>query len=366
MSIERGCDASLMRETFFRDLLAPLAIIPIAFALPPAEQDIQTTDLACERSLCRAVSMTIVGTIGIDTIETPFGRAENVLGGSAVHCALAAAHYGPASIVAVKGTDLPEHALDPLAAQGIDLTGVSLGQGPTFRWGGRYHLDLNTRDTLYTALGVLADFQPHVPDRARAPTILFLGNLQPSVQADVLAQTPAARLRALDTMNFWIASARGALTDVLRQVDIVIMAEEEVRQYAGVPSLRQSARAILALGPRVVVIKQGSYGAILLDGDGLYFAAPGYPLEEVRDPTGAGDAFAGGFLGALAAALDARGDLTTDDWKRALIHGNLMGAFACEGFGTSRLERLTRDEIDRRYRELVVFTHVETLPPPVR
>ncbi len=309
------------------------------------------------------MSITIVGTIGIDTIQTPFGTAENVLGGSAVYCALAAAFYQPVSMVAVKGADLPDSALASLVRRGVNLDGVTTGDGPTFRWGGRYHLDLNARDTLYTELGVLAGFEPRVPDHARAPALVFLANLTPAVQAEVIRQMPGARLRALDTMNYWIANNRDELTGVLERVDIVIMSEEEVRQYAGVASLRQGARSILALGPRVIVIKQGSYGAVLLDRSGLYFASPAFPLDEVRDPTGAGDAFAGGFLGSLAAALDGGRQPAPADWKRALLHGNLMGAFACEDFGVSRLERLTSEEIAARYQEIVSYTHVESLPP---
>jgi len=306
------------------------------------------------------VSITVVGTIGIDSIYTPFGQAENILGGSAVHFTLSAAQFGPVNVVAVAGTDLAGDELAPLRRAGIDITGIEYAAGATFRWGGRYHLDFNTRDTLYTELGVLADFQPKVPEAFRAADILFLANLQPAVQQSVLQQVPHARLRALDTMNYWISSAYDALTEVLRKVDIIIMSEEEVRQFAGESNLRAAARKLFALGPRALVVKLGSYGALLLQTDGSYFAAPGFPLDDVRDPTGAGDAFAGGFLGSLAAVLAGERDLTPADFKRALIYGNIMGSFTCEDFGVARLTRLSPDDIARRYREIIAYTHVET------
>jgi sugar/nucleoside kinase (ribokinase family) len=305
------------------------------------------------------VSITVVGTIGIDTIITPFGQAEDILGGSAIYFALAAAHFQPVNIVAVAGNDLTETGLTPVRHPNIDLAGIERAEGATFRWGGQYHLDFNTRDTLYTELGVLATFQPKVPERYRAADILFLANLQPTVQASVFAQIPAARIKALDTMNFWITSAHDELTEVLRKVDVVIMAEEELRQYADMSHLRAAAQRIFALGPRALVVKLGSYGALLLDADGGYFAAPGFPLDDVRDPTGAGDAFAGGFLGSLDAVLARGQSLTPAAYKRALIHGNIMGSFTCEAFGVERLTQVTADDIDRRYREIIAYTHVE-------
>ncbi len=312
------------------------------------------------------MSITVVGTIGIDSIYTPFGQAENILGGSAVHFALSAAQFCPVNVVAVAGADLTGDELAPLRlapdrpGARIDLGGVEYAAGATFRWGGRYHMDFNTRDSLYTDLGVLAGFQPKVPENYRAVDILFLANLQPTVQDSVLQQVPHARLRALDTMNYWISSAYDTLKEVLRKVDIVIMSEEEVRQFAGVSNLRAAAHALFELGPRALVVKLGSYGALLLQSDGSYFAAPGFPLDDVHDPTGAGDSFAGGFLGSLAATLAGGRDLTTTDFKRALIYGNIMGSFTCEDFGVARLTRLSPDDISHRYREIIAYTHVET------
>ncbi len=305
------------------------------------------------------MSITVVGTIGLDTIETPFGKAENILGGSAAYFALAAAAYQPVNLIAVVGNDLPAHRLDPLRARGIDLAGVEVGDGPNFRWGGAYHLDFNTRDTLFTELGVLATFDPKVPSAYRDTDVLFLANLQPTVQQGVVAQLPQARLRALDTMNFWITSAREDLTRVLGMVDIVFMAEDELRQFAGLSNLRQAAQAVLALGPQVIVIKLGSYGALLIDKAGQYFAAPAFPLDDVRDPTGAGDSFAGGFLGYLAAVLAGGRAPEQADYRRALLHGNLMGAFACEAFGIDRFTTLTPEAVAMRYQQLVAYTHIE-------
>ncbi len=305
------------------------------------------------------MSITVVGSIGIDDIETPIGRAEHILGGSAAYFALAAANYQPVNLIAVVGEDLPAHSLDPLRVPGIDLTGIEQGTGPNFRWGGKYHLDFNTRDTLFTELGVLASFQPKVPPAYRDDPVIFLANLQPSVQLQVLEQSAKNRLVALDTMNFWISSARDDLTRVLGLVDMVFMAEDELRQFAGIANLRVAAQHVMALGPKYLVIKLGSYGALLLGKDGTYFAAPAYPLDEVRDPTGAGDSFAGGFLGSLAAALASGRDLTTADYRRALLHGNLMGAFACEAFGVERFTTLTPADLATRYNQLVSYTHID-------
>ena len=300
-----------------------------------------------------------MGTIGIDDIETPFERVERTLGGSAAYFALAASQYHPVNLIAVVGEDLPTHALDPLRAGSIDLAGIEQGQGPNFRWGGKYHLDFNTRDTLFTELGVLADFQPKVPAGYRDDPVLFLANLQPSVQMQVMEQAPNARLVALDTMNFWISSAREDLTRVLGMVDMVFMAEDELRQFAGVANLRAAAQQVMDLGPKYLVIKLGSYGALLLGRDGTYFAASAYPLDVVRDPTGAGDSFAGGFLGSLAAVLASGRDPAASDYRRALLHGNIMGAFACEAFGVERFASLKRADLDARYNQLVSYTHID-------
>jgi sugar/nucleoside kinase (ribokinase family) len=310
------------------------------------------------------VGILVVGSVALDTVETPFGTADDALGGAASYFAAAASLYDRVGIVGVVGHDFPREYENWLAERETDLCGLQRVPGSTFRWGGHYENDMNSRRTLFTELGVFADFLPEVPAAHRASQIVFLANIQPQLQLHVLEQTAqtetgATRLRALDTMNFWIDTARDDLTEVMRRVDIVLIAEEEVRQYAGTPNLRAAARHIFELGPRLLVLKQGSYGALLLGADGSYFAAPAYPLEDVRDPTGAGDAFAGGFLGYLAQRLSAGHPLTLADYRRALVHGNIVGSFACEDFSVHRLRALTHDDVMTRYHELVRFTHFE-------
>ena len=306
------------------------------------------------------MAITVVGSVGLDSVETPFGAVSDALGGAVSYFALAAAHYDQVNVVAVVGDDFPADYRQQLDARHIRLEGMQTVAGKTFRWGGRYHLDMNARDTLFTDLGVFADFSPSIPQAYDGAGVVFLANIQPELQLDVLRQAgEGAKLRALDTMNLWIEIARDALTEVMRRVDVVIIAEEEARQYTGEASLRRAVRGILALGPKRLVVKQGSYGALLFDADGGYFAAPAYPLDEVRDPTGAGDSFAGGFLGYLAQRLSAGGELTANDYQRALVHGNIMGSFACEDFSVRRLLALTPDQINKRYQEFVSFTHFE-------
>jgi sugar/nucleoside kinase (ribokinase family) len=315
------------------------------------------------------VGILVVGSVALDSVYTPFGQAENVLGGAASYFVAAAALYDRVSLVGVVGQDFPEPCMDFLRSRNADLSGFQVVPGRTFRWGGRYALDMNARETLYTELGVFEDFHPNVPPALRRSEVVFLANIQPRLQLEVLKQTSSgvggdgrasgAQLHVLDTMDLWIETAREALTEVMRQVDIVLIAEEEARQYAGVPGLRAAARQILGLGPKLLVIKQGSYGALLLGADGSYFAAPAYPLEDVCDPTGAGDAFAGGFLGHLAARLKTGWALTHADYRRALVHGNIMGAYACEDFSVNRLRALTPADIATRYQEFVRFTHFE-------
>ncbi len=304
------------------------------------------------------MAILVVGSIGIDLIETPFGRAEDVLGGAASHFCAAASFYEKVNMIGVVGTDFPQEYLDYFRSRGADTSGIQIVEGRTFRWGGRYHLDMNTRDTLYTELGVFADFHPLLPDSYRSSPILFLANIHPVLQDEVLEQMADARLRVLDSMNYWITNTRPELDRVISKVDVLLMSEEEARQYADVPGLVTAAHKILERGPRLLVIKQGSYGALLFGKDGSFFAAPAYPLEDVRDPTGAGDAFAGGFIGYLAQAQQ-RGALTAADFKRALVHGNIMGSFHCEDFSMHRLKTLTPEDIAARYREFLNFTHFD-------
>ena len=306
------------------------------------------------------MAILVVGSVALDTIETPFGSADDALGGSAAYFALTAAFYDAVNLVAVVGDDFPPQYVDQLRNARISLDGLSAVSGETFRWGGRYHIDMNSRDTLFTRLGVFADFKPDIPPAYYTSEALFLANIQPQLQLDVLSHMGShVKLRALDTMNHWIADERDALLEVIRQVDVVIVAEDEARQLANATGLRAAVRYILGLGPTTLILKQGSYGALLFRANGEFFAAPAYPLEEVRDPTGAGDSFAGGFLGYLSQRMTTGAELTTADYRRALVHGNIMGSFACEDFSVARLRSLTPDDVAARYNEFVRFTHFE-------
>ena len=296
-----------------------------------------------------------VGTVGLDTVETPFGRVEEALGGSAAYFAAAARTVGTQTqLVSVVGQDFPDEHRQFLGDVGADLAGLETLPGRCFRWAGRYHFDMNQRDTLDTQLNVLAEFQPKLPDDYREADFVFLANVDPTLQLSVLDQVRRPRLTMLDSMNFWISGARDALTQALSQVDIVMMNEEEVRQYTGTPNLLKGARQILALGPHTIIIKKGEYGAVLLRGDGFFYC-PAYPLEDVKDPTGAGDSFAGGFMGYLARG----GALTMAHFRRALVYGSVVASFTVEDFSVRRLASVTPDEIEQRYREFRDFTYFD-------
>jgi sugar/nucleoside kinase (ribokinase family) len=308
------------------------------------------------------VAILVVGSVALDTVKTPFGQVEDVLGGAVSYFSLAASLYDRVNMVAVVGEDFPRRYLDEFRARRIDTAGLQVRPGQTFRWGADYHLDMNSRDTLYTELGVFGDFHPDIPESHRRSDLVFLATIQPTLQLNVLKQARAAgtvKLTALDTIELWINTAREDLIEVIRHVDVLLLAEEEARQLAETPSLRTAARYILSLGPKTLVVKQGQYGALMFGADGSFFAAPAYPLDEVRDPTGAGDSFAGGFLGHLGQRLSAGASLTAADYRRALIHGNILGSFTCEDFSVERLRTLTPEQIAARYREFVTFTHFE-------
>lgn len=297
-----------------------------------------------------------VGTVGLDTVETPFGRVEEALGGSAAYFAAAASLHAPVNLVSVIGEDFPtEHRA--LLAEKSDIAGLETLPGRCFRWSGLYHLDMNRRDTLETQLNVLAAFNPRLPESYRDAEYVFLANVDPVLQLRVLDQARAPKLTMLDSMNFWISSARDALTEVIRRVDIVMMNEEEVREYANTPSLLKGARHIVSLGPHTLIIKKGEYGAVLFQRPGgserdHFFYCPAYPLEDVIDPTGAGDSFAGGFLGYLASA----GDTSMAHLRRALVFGSAVASFTVEDFSVRRLVTLTQEELRQRYREFREFT----------
>jgi sugar/nucleoside kinase (ribokinase family) len=306
------------------------------------------------------MSLLVVGSIGLDTLETPFGRATNVLGGSASYFSLAASLYTDVQLVAVVGDDFPRAQVELFERKGIDLAGLERVPGPTFRWGGKYQYDLNSRDTLFTELGVFADFHPRLPDHYRQAEDVFLANIHPSLQVEVLEQVQQPRLTALDSMNLWINTARDALTEVMTRVNVVTINDSEAREYAGTHNLFTAARQILDLGPRAVVIKKGEHGAVLVWREGVFFA-PAYPLEDVVDPTGAGDAFAGGFVGYLSQS----GDATFDSIRRAMIHGSVVASYTVEEFGPARLAEITPEHVLERYgrfQELTRFepvTHLE-------
>ena len=308
------------------------------------------------------MSILCVGSVALDSVETPFGKAERVLGGSAVFFTAAASLLHPVQVVGVVGDDYPLGDLDFLAARGADLSGIETREGESFFWAGRYHFDLNTRDTLETRLGVFADFQPRIPESFRNARYVFLGNIDPVLQLDVLDQVEAPEVVVCDTMNYWISGSRDALLELLGRVQILMVNEEEVRQLAGEPNLLRAARWVQERGPGMVVVKKGEHGAILFADDWLFFV-PGFPLEEVYDPTGAGDAFAGGFVGSLARA----GALESQDLRRAMVYGSVMGSYVVEEFSVNRLIDLPLADIERRmleFREITAFeTHVPATEP---
>ena len=301
------------------------------------------------------MSILCVGSVALDSVETPFGRAERVIGGSAVYFTAAASQFTQVAVVGVVGEDYPLEELDFLRQRGADLSGIEERPGESFFWAGRYHFDLNTRDTLETKLGVFADFQPKIPDSHRDARFVFLGNIDPALQHDVLDQVASPEVVVCDTMNFWIDGSRDALVDLLPRVRILIVNDEEVRQLAGEPNLLKAARWVQEQGPEIVVVKKGEHGAMLY-ADGWLFFVPGFPLEEVFDPTGAGDAFAGGFVGYLAS----RGTLEPSDLRRAMVYGSVMGSYAVEKFSVERLVDLPFADIELRLAEFREITAFET------
>lgn len=302
----------------------------------------------------------VVGSVALDTVETPFNRMDGVLGGAASYFTTAASIYDQVNLVGIVGSDFPREHLDFWRNRSVNLDGLQIEEGKTFHWHGRYHMDMNARDTLDTQLGVFGDFHPVVPEAYTHSPLVFLANIQPDLQLEVLQQMPHAQLTVLDTMELWINTSRDKLTEVIKQVDVLLMSEEEVRQYTNQSSILVAVRHFFSLGLKYVVVKLGSYGALLFGADGTYFSAPSYPLEEVADPTGAGDSFAGGFLGYLSTVqADASGHFSVDDIKRAVVHGNIIGSFACADFGIGGLKTLTLDDIARRYSELVRYSHFD-------
>ncbi len=305
------------------------------------------------------MSILVVGSVALDSVQTPFGKVDNALGGSATYFSVAASLYAPVRVVGVVGTDFSPAHVDFLHSRNVDLAGLQTVEGQTFRWSGRYGHDLNTAETLETRLNVFATFRPQLPPSYRQTPLVFLANIDPDLQLDVLRQIQNPRLVALDTMNYWIKGKRDSLTEVLRKVDIVLINEAEARQYAGTSNLLQATNEILDLGPRAVVVKKGEYGAALYSKENSsalsFFFAPAYPLAEIKDPTGAGDTFAGGFLGYLAKT----GAVDAPAIRRAIVHGSVIASFTVEDFSIGRLRNLTWPEVAGRYEEFKRFTYFE-------
>ncbi|MBZ5581421.1 MAG: sugar kinase [Acidobacteriia bacterium] len=299
------------------------------------------------------MSLVVVGSVAYDGVETPHGKVDRMLGGAATYIGVAAAYFAPVKIVAVVGDDFAGEDLDFLHSRGMDLAGMErVPGGKTFFWQGVYSADMNDRATLRTDLNVFADFNPRLPEAYRSAPYLFLGNIQPALQKSVRAQMPRVKLTGGDTMNYWIQDFRGQLLDTLKEWDFLLINDGEARQLSGESNLRRAAAKILEMGPHTLVIKRGEYGAVLFR-QGCHFMAPGYLLEDVFDPTGAGDSFAGGFIGYLAGrGVDPRdGAVDFAELRRAVIYGSVMGSFCCEQFGVDRFRTLTREEIEARYKE---------------
>ncbi len=318
------------------------------------------------------MSITVVGSIAYDTVKTPFGERERMLGGAAVHFALAASFFGEVRVVGPVGEDFGEAELETISRRGVDVSDVErVSGGKTFFWRGEYGWDLNSRETLDTQLGVFEDFQPKLSEGSRSSDVLFLANIQPDLQREVRAQLPDARFVALDSMNMWIEDARDSLVQVIRSVDCVILNDAELRQLTGKPNLVSAAREVLSWepspgarrGPSVIVAKQGEYGAALVTRES-FFALPAYPLETVIDPTGAGDTFAGGLVGYIAAHPDQ--ELSDELLRRAMAHATVLASFNVEEFGTERIERLTGGEIVARMEELRAVTQFSGAPLQLR
>jgi len=306
------------------------------------------------------MSLLVVGSIALDSIFTPFGETADALGGSAIYFSVAGSLLHPVKVVGVIGSDYPSHELERLAPRGIDWSGVEQAEGESFRWKGKYSYDLQSRETLETRLGVFAQFQPKLPPGFRAAEYLFLGNIDPELQLGVLGQIERPKLVVCDTMNYWIQGKKAVLMDLLSRVDVLMVNDSEARELSGDWNIHRAGRWILRQGPRRVVIKQGEYGALLIEPRRTFYV-PAFPLESVYDPTGAGDAFAGGFMAYLART----GELSEDNIRRAMVYGAAMGSYAVEQFGIRGFERITLADVEERVRAFQDLTHVrlaEALP----
>ncbi len=307
------------------------------------------------------MSILAVGSVAFDTIATPSGKVADVLGGSATYFSLAASYFTDVRVVAVVGDDFGAAHEKVLKARGVDVRGIERAKGKTFRWGGKYSENLNEAKTDFTELNVFERFQPRIPAEYRDSEFLFLGNIHPKLQAAVRKELDNVRLTGGDTMNYWIQGTRKELAETLKLVNVLLINDGEAKMLAGDSSLPRAARKVLAMGPTALVVKHGEYGATIFFREGAFgigshpFRAPALPIEEVKDPTGAGDSFAGGFMGYIAS----QGELNREVLKRALFYGGVMGSFAVERFGTERLQSLTREEIEARFQVFRELTHLE-------
>ena len=298
----------------------------------------------------------VVGSVALDNVKTPFGEVKDALGGAAVYSSIAASYFAPVRLVGVVGSDFPKKHVRFLSSRGIDISGVKSMPGKTFRWSGYYGFDLNQAHTLDTRLNVFEHFRPEIPEEYRNSKYVFLANIDPELQLQVLDQIKSPKLVVCDTMNFWIENKRDSLLEVLKRVNVVFMNDAEARQLCGTYSLIKAARQIRELGPPVVIIKKGEHGAVMVSND-AYFAAPCYPVEEVVDPTGAGDSFAGGFIGYVAST----DDISEGNLRKATIYGSTMASFNVQDFSLRRLASLTLDEIVTRYCEFKQIAYFEAI-----
>src|ERR687897_3358114 len=310
------------------------------------------------------MTLTVVGSIAFDAVETPSGSRDRLLGGSAVHFAIAASQFADTRIVGPVGDDFGEGEYAILHGCGVNTDDIEhIPGGTTFFWAGRYHRDINQRDTLQTDLNVFEDFEPKLSEASRAADVLFLANIQPDLQRAVREQCTGARFAALDTMNLWIDIARESLLKTIATVDCLIVNDGEVKQLTDEPNLVRAARAVMEMGPRVVVVKQGEYGSAMYTAEGV-FGIPAYPTADVVDPTGAGDTFAGGFMGYVAAHADE--EITDELLRRAMAYGTALASFNVEAFGTERMQTLTAEEVNERVAELQRVTVFDATPVPLR
>jgi sugar/nucleoside kinase (ribokinase family) len=299
------------------------------------------------------MSILVVGSLAYDTIETPWGKMDDALGGSALYFSAAACHFSPVNVVGVVGSDFDTSKISFLKKRGVNFDGLYVESGETFRWGGRYHEDLNQRDTLFTYLNVFERFEPQIPVKYRKSEYVFLANIDPELQLQVLEQIDKPKLTVLDTMNFWISGKRKVLEEVIKKCNILIVNDQEARELTGKPNLIKAARLLTDKGPGTVIVKKGEHGCMMYHNENFFFA-PAFPLEKVIDPTGAGDSFAGGFLGYVAG----QNKLDDDNLRKGVTYGSIIASFSVEDFSFTRLEKLTQEELEdrvKRFRQLTAF-----------